>query len=169
MENRFLESIRLSIRDQFGASLDMLENAINACPKSLWENEKSFSHLTYHTLFFLDYYLTLQPVGFEPPLPFVHSEFEDEPVNEVFHQPEILNYLHSCRAKMSLILSDLTEELAQSRWVNESQTMNYSVVEIFLYNLRHVQHHVGQLNAILRKNGIEAPDWVYREGSGNKP
>jgi hypothetical protein len=169
MENQFLEAIRHSVRDQFGASLDMLENAINACTESVWKNDLSFSRLSYHTLFFLDYYLTLQPVGFAPPLPFVHSEFEDEPAAEVFRQPEILDYLHTCRAKMGLVLSELTEELAQSRWINESHTMNYSVLEILLYNLRHVQHHVGQLNVILRKNGIEAPDWVYREGSGGKP
>lgn len=168
MENQLLEILKKSTRDKFGASIDMLENAVQTCPDSLWEKEKAFSHITYHTLFFLDYYLTLQPVGFAAPAPFHHSEFGDDPPQELFTKHELLTYLQSCRSKLGSLLSDFTEELAQTHWINESKTMDYTVIEILLYNLRHVQHHVGQLNRLLRQSGIEAPDWVYRGNWVNK-
>ncbi len=162
MENQFFKILRQSIGDQFGASIDMLENAIQTCSDSLWEKEKTFSQLAYHTIFFLDYYLTVEPVGFAPPAPFRHSEFEDEPYEEIFKKEEILHYLKFCKGKLMHLLESLTGELAQSRWINESKTMDYSIIEILLYNIRHVQHHVGQLNRTLRQNGIDAPDWVFR-------
>ena len=49
---------------QFGASIDMLENAINMCPEKIWNLKNDFSdfwYLVYHTLFWLDFYLTEVP------------------------------------------------------------------------------------------------------------
>ncbi|MGI9036997.1 MAG: hypothetical protein ACR2GD_13300 [Pyrinomonadaceae bacterium] len=46
---------------QFGASIDMLEDSLLVCPDNLWDdcNEPSeFRYLVYHTLFFLDLYLS---------------------------------------------------------------------------------------------------------------
>jgi uncharacterized damage-inducible protein DinB len=40
--------------------------------------------------------------------------------------------------------------------------MDYSMFEIALYNLRHVQHHTGQINLLLRQNTGNAPEWVFR-------
>ena len=40
--------------------------------------------------------------------------------------------------------------------------MNYPVLEILLYNMRHVQHHAAQLNLLLRQELDDAPDWVSR-------
>ena len=168
MQNSLIPELKSTIWSQFGASIDMLENVILACPDDLWNKEKSLSHLSYHTLFFLDYYLSLEPVGFTQPGNFEHSEFEDDPPEGIFEKNEVLEYLLACRSKLEILVSAFTEELLLSRWINESQTMDYSIIEIQLYNLRHVQHHVGQLNLMLRQNGIEAPDWVYRAGSGSK-
>jgi len=39
-------------------------------------------------------------------------------------------------------------------------TLEYSVLEILLYNLKHVQHHAGQLNLLLRQETGEAANWV---------
>jgi len=47
-------------------------------------------------------------------------------------------------------------------WILESRTMDYSLFEILLYNLRHVQHHVGQLNLLLRQHINHAPDWIEK-------
>lgn len=164
MENHLLKLVNDSVRDQFGASIDMLENAIRFCPDGLWEAEQAFSHQAFHTLFFLDYYLTLNPVGFSPPANFNYSEFGDEPPPDTFPKREILEYLQFCKAKFEDLISNLTEESAQRRWINASKTMDYSILEILLYNLRHVQHHVGQLNLMLRQQIDDAPRWVYRYG-----
>jgi len=57
---------------------------------------------------------------------------------------------------------NLTDEMADQRWINYSRTMDYSVLELLIYNLRHVQHHAAQLNLILRQDIDAAPEWVSR-------
>jgi uncharacterized damage-inducible protein DinB len=37
-----------------------------------------------------------------------------------------------------------------------------SRAELHLYNIRHIQHHTGQLGAFLRRNGVDAGRWVKR-------
>jgi hypothetical protein len=57
-------SWEISVWRQFGAAIDMLDNALQACPDELWQarlfNESSvqpgfseFWYITYHTLFWL--------------------------------------------------------------------------------------------------------------------
>jgi hypothetical protein len=38
----------------------------------------------------------------------------------------------------------------------------FSNLEVFLYNMRHVQHHMAQLNLLLRQRIDDAPKWVSR-------
>jgi uncharacterized damage-inducible protein DinB len=112
-------------------------------------------------LFFLDYYLTLEPTNFAPPEPFSMSEFEDRMPERVYSKAELLDYWQFCRHKCHDLIGGLTDEIAQSYWVNESKTMRYNVVEILLYNMRHVQHHAAQLNLLLRQQIENAPEWVF--------
>jgi hypothetical protein len=156
MDNEFKESIWR----QFGASIDMLENAIQLCPLSSWNSKTIFWYHAFHCLFFLDYYLTMQPQKFSPPAPFTFSEFADELPERVYTREELLNYLHVNREKCRLLIAGLTDGALNARWVNVSGTMNFSVLEILLYNLRHVQHHVAQLNLLLRQDINNAPPWV---------
>jgi hypothetical protein len=47
---------------QFGAAIDMLENAVIACPDDVWGNRiehSEFWYITFHALFYLDLYLSL--------------------------------------------------------------------------------------------------------------
>ena len=149
-----------SIWKQFGASIDMLENAIRLCPQDFWDTEKQFWYRAYHCLFYLDYYLTLQPAGFSPPSPFTLSEFDPSGAmpDKTYTQKELLTYLLYGRTKCHNLISAMTDEIAASRWVNEYK--DYSVFEILLYNMRHVQHHAAQLNLLLRQEINDAPKWV---------
>ena len=55
---------------QFGAAIDMLENTLVACPRGLWGDRSrrpEFWYVAYHTLFFLDLYLSGSDEGFSPP------------------------------------------------------------------------------------------------------
>ncbi len=146
---------------QFGASIDMLENALMLCPDELWDTEAKFWYNAYHCLFYLDYGLTLEPAKFSPPAPFTLSEFDPSGAmpDRVYSKEELLSYLQASRNKCHEVISNLTEEIANKRlWVNEYR--NYSVVEILLYNMRHVQHHAAQLNLLLRQGINDAPRWV---------
>jgi hypothetical protein len=152
-------SVNISLWTQFGATIDMLENSMLTCPDTLW-NGSQFWYISYHTLFYLDYYLCDEPLNFLPPEPFTLSEFEPEGKlpDRVYNKPELLNYLKFCRNKCKHLITAFAIEDSEKRFVSKQK--NYSMFEIMLYNLRHVQHHVGQLNLLLRQNSNEPPKWV---------
>ena len=145
---------------QFGAGIDMLENAIVLCKDELWDNDSKFWYIAYHCLFYLDYYLTPDPAGFSPPSPYTLSEFDPAGAmpDRVYSKEELLSYLRYGRKKCHDFIAGMTYEMANSRWVNEYK--NYSILEILLYNMRHVQHHAAQLNLLLRQGMNNAPTWV---------
>ena len=153
------ELLKHSLWQQFGAALDMLENAIMACPDKLWNNESLFWYWAYHTLFFVDYYLSTEPDKFFPPSPFTLSEFEAGKMPErVYTKDELLDYVSHCRSKCRQFIGSLTDELAAHRFVNSY--CNFSMLELTLDNMRHIQHHTAQLNGMLRKEGITPPRLV---------
>jgi hypothetical protein len=148
------------IWQQFGAAIDMLENALNACPDELWQ-ESEFWYISYHTLFFLDYYLSEDPLKFMPPAPFTLSEFDAELKPErVYTKAELLTYLEFSRKKCRSLIAGLTVESAEKLFIDNYR--KYSIFEMLLYSMRHVQHHTAQLNQLLRQSGNEAPQWVSR-------
>ncbi|GBL35809.1 hypothetical protein EMGBS15_14040 [Filimonas sp.] len=153
-------SLKTSLWLQFGATIDMLENSLLACPDALWDTEEKFWYTAYHTLFYLDYYLSEEPDDFSPPSPFTLSEFnpEGEMPERVYSKTELLAYLSHNRKKCHHLIASFTDESAAKRFVNAYR--DYSLPEMLLYNMRHVQHHTGQLNQLLRQGGTDAPRWV---------
>lgn len=157
-----LNTIKQSLWNQMGASIDMLEDSILLCPDAHWDTERKFWYQVFHVLFFLDYYLSTEPKTFSPPKPFSESEFEDRMPERVYTKPELLEYLQFCRGKCKNLIENLSEQQLEVRWINSSGSMNYSIHEILIYNLRHVQHHVAQLNLHLRQSINNAPEWRFR-------
>ena len=151
-----------TIWKQFGASIDMLENAILLCAPAVWDTEKKFWYIAYHTIFYLDYYLTLEPDQFSPPSPYTLSEFDPSGAmpDRTYSKEELLSYLEYSRKKCYNLIVGMTDEITKARWINEYE--DYSVFEILLYNMRHVQHHSAQLNLLLRQEIQDAPKWISR-------
>jgi hypothetical protein len=153
------------IWQQFGAAIDMLENAITACSDDVWGHHvqhSEFWYIVFHSLFFLDLYLSESDVGFAPPAPFTLDELDERGLlpERVYSKQELLTYLEYGREKCRLTIASMTEERAAQRcgfaWLDISFT------EVLLYNMRHVQHHAAQLNYILSKSVGSAPRWVRK-------
>jgi hypothetical protein len=103
-------TLRTGIWQQFGATVDYLEETVSACLDELWlaplwkttDRQSEFSqfwYVVYHTLFWLDLYLTGTEEGFVPPHPFTLIEQDDDgslPVR-VYTKAELLSYLKDCR------------------------------------------------------------------------
>lgn len=154
---------------QLGAAIDMLENAIDACPDALWGDRArrpEFWYTVYHTVFFLDLYLSGQLDGFAPPPPYNMDEIDPAGVlpDRVYTRDEMRAYLRHGRDKCRATIEAMTDEYAARRagfaWVD------LSLGELMLNNLRHVQHHTAQLNLILRQEIDFAPRWVKRAEEG---
>lgn len=156
-------TMQAALQNQFGAALDMLERALHACPESLWtkgDPEGAFWYGAYHTLFFVDYYLSDPTQAFHPPPPFDLRELDPEGLlpARTFTRDELLGYLDHGRQRLAAALAALTQERAASPAGFPRPEL--SVLELLLNTLRHVQHHTGQLNACLSRAGFEAPRWV---------
>ncbi len=158
-------SFKISLAQQFVAAIDMLENAIVACPDALWGDraqQPEFWYTTFHALFYLDLYLSGTEKGFSPPPPFTLDEMDERGLlpDRVYSKAELLAYLKRGREKCRRTMSALTDEMLEQRcgfsWLDISQ------VEIHLYNMRHVQHHAGQLNTLLRQHAVPVPRWVRK-------
>ncbi len=153
----------------------MLDDALRACPDELWQerlyNERSvqpefaeFWYVVYHTLFWLDFYLSDTAEGFAPPAPFTLSEFEAGLLPErVYTKAELQTYLehgrNTCRAKLETLADALIPQRSRPDWPE------MSVAELLLYNMRHVQEHAAQLSLFLGQKVGSAPSWVAKAQS----
>ncbi len=155
---------------QFGAAIDMLDNAIEACPDELWQARlfpdsipefAEFWCIAYHCLFWLDFYLSETAENFAPPAPFTLSEFESGELPErVYSKAELREYLRYGRNKCQSRIESITDFMAPQRVRSDWPEM--SVAEMLLYNLRHVQEHAAQLSLFLGQKVGSAPGWVSK-------
>ena len=69
-------------------------------------------------------------------------------------------YLTHCRVQARTTIGGLMEEGARRvcRW----GCLDLTFAELLLYGMRHVQHHAGQLNLLLRQSVGAEPLWVKR-------
>ena len=150
---------------QFGAAVDMLENAMLACPEDLWGNRIGYSefwYISFHTLFFLDLYLSDSDKGFIPPEPFTLDELDERGLlpKRIYSKQELLKYIEHGRDKCKRTIIAMTEEKANKRC--GFKWLDISVAETLLYNMRHVQHHAAQLNLMISRTLGSAPRWVRK-------
>ncbi len=164
------ETFRKILWQQFGAAIQMLENAMHDCPEHVWSREvwgdqtrePQFWYLVYHTLFWLDFGLSESPKGFVPPAPFGLEEFDFSGVmpDRIYSKAELQTYLEHGREKTRAAIFSLTDEKARARF--QYFSTNFSILELMLDHMRHVQHHTAQLNLLLRQRTNSAPQWVSR-------
>jgi DinB superfamily len=147
---------------QFDKTILMLEDALASCPPDLWETQlwpdhgdqwvakgfSSFWYLGYHTLFWLDLYLTGSEDGFAPPAPFDLVEMHaNETLPRVYTRDELLGYLQICRERCRVTLDTLTAD--QAARLCEFGWGTVTFAELQLYNMRHVQEHAAHLQMYL--------------------
>jgi hypothetical protein len=162
------------IWQQFGAAIDMLDNALRACPEEHWQDSPwtdptdapeytQFWFIVFHTLKWLDFYLSGTDQGYdhyELPAPFLFRGLPEKP----YTKEQLQAYLLYCREKCRSTFETLTDEKAiQSCVLPSGEGVSYA--ELQLYCMRHVQEHTAQLSLHLGQAVGSAPDWVSRAES----
>ncbi len=161
---------------QFGAAIGMLEKALVACPEALWQERlwpdppplefppqfAEFWYVTFHTLVWLDLYLSGVPEEeFAPPAPFAQGALDsvEAQPEQPYTRDELRAYLASVRQKCRSTLAALTDEQARRPvaypW-SDWQPIPY--LELLLYTMRHVQEHAAQLCLFLGQRGVPGAD-----------
>ena len=166
------------IWQQFGAAIDMLDNALRACPDELWRDRlwddpserpeyTQFWFLVYHTMYWLDLNLSGTAEGFAPPDRFKRDEKDPDGglPKTPYTKDELQTYLDYCRRKCQATIEALTDETAQQRCRFQWIEGELSFLELLLYTMRHVQEHAAQLNLRLGQKMGSAPDWVAKAKS----
>lgn len=156
---------------QFGAAIETLENALDACPAELWQARlwretkgppqfTEFWYVAYHAIFWLDYYCSESADGFNVPPPFTLSEMEmdDAVLTRVYTKQELQTYLEYARAKCRAKIESLADENELQRVRNNWRVK--TVAELMLYTMRHVQEHAAHLSMLLGQKTDSAPGWV---------
>lgn len=170
-----IDYIKKIIAGQFEAALCMMNGCIQKSPEDLWDGKiarHTFWQVAHHTLWFVDLYLSPNEGAFQPRKfhPQEWTSFTDpiEVPSLRFNKTELSEYLTMCREKATATLKSETWESLQGesgfRWVP------FSRGELHLYNIRHVQHHTGQLSAYLRRldETLQDPKALRWVGTGWK-
>ena len=107
-------------------------------------------------------------------LSFTQKEAEDIPIEAIddlipdkfYEKREIVAYLKQSREKGKQIVYALNNETLNDKFKegDNPNDMNYPILEILLYNMRHTQHHTAQLNMLLRQDINKHIEWSFRAG-----
>ena len=157
---------------QFAAAIQMLRAAIEACPPELWDDRTQgtpFWHIAYHALYYVDLYLSPDEKSFatqpfhETYAHFLPGDYGDHAgvvatPSHAFSKTQLLGYADHCLEKCDDVFASLTDERVLERcgfWWYE-----LNVGEFLLNNMRHAQHHAGQLMLLVRRHADVGAEWL---------
>lgn len=162
-----IEFLKTILTGQFEAALCMLNDCIQKCPQEHWDGRignDTFRQVAYHTLFFVDLYLSPGETAFQ--LRDCHHRGGDERSSTAasigLTKDETLAYLAVCRQKAVETLASETADTLEG--ASGFARLPFSRGELHLYNVRHVQHHTGQLSAFLRRIVNDREGWWIKTG-----
>jgi hypothetical protein len=146
----------------------MICQAIEMCPESLWlapEYPNRFWRVAYHALFYTHLYLQPGEAGFHPwakhkpdyqnlgSRPWAPGE--TPAIGTPYTKAEVLEYQEICCAEVEARVPTLDLGSASGfHW------LPFNIMELQFYNIRHLQHHTGQLADRLRTVTDTGITWV---------
>jgi hypothetical protein len=153
-------SIKDSIKSQYYAALEMLQQALVQCPDALWGDQaykNAFWHVSYHALWYTHLYLQPSVEGF---VPWAKDRgghrFPDQMSGgQPYRRDEILEYLAFCRQQVEEHVATVDLDAPSGfPW------LPFSKLELQIYSIRHLQQHVGELSERLGARGDVEVGWV---------
>ena len=156
------------IQSQYYASLMMLKQSIEKCPKDLW-NEPSdspaFWQIAYHALFYTHLYLQPEGAEFVPWEQHIENyqllgatpwpPHEKPEIGEAYKKESLLEYLELCFDEVLRVMPQLDFE-ADSGF----DWLPFGKLELQFYNIRHLMQHTGELSTLLNKRSGILIDWI---------
>jgi hypothetical protein len=155
-----IEYVKQILTGQFEASLSMLNECVRMCPPQHWEGKianDTFRQIAYHTLFYVDFYLSPDENAFIPRDLIHRGGDERSPaLSPGLSKDDTLAYVAICRQKMIETLASESRESLEGP--SGFSWRKISRGELYVYTIRHVQHHTGSMSACLRRTEGALPD-----------
>jgi hypothetical protein len=149
---------------QFNSNWNMLRQAIDKAPIELWSEtgEWSYSWNVYHIIETAAFYNRDTPEGMEWGKKAGISWENDSESTIIEKKSEITKegliiYLEETKNRISSKLKSLKDP----EWLKKDDFAWFdSIMEKYLYSLRHDMHHIGELNKTLRDRECERIKWT---------
>jgi len=174
------QAVRVALKGQYHAALEMLREAVELCPEDLWLDEtprNAFWRVAYHALFFVHLYLMDSPEEFVvweghqgdvqqqdgiagPPDPDSTLPISPEP----YHKSQVLVYWDLCDSMVDARIDAMDLRSADSGFY----WYPISKLEHQIVNIRHTAHHGAQLADRIRAALDLGVKWVG-SGPGDGP
>jgi len=158
-------TLRAILKDQYHAALAMLLEAIEACPPGLWSSEQhanQFWQVAYHTLFYTHLYLQPSEADF---VPWEHhregyNRFGTGPGAATSVVPYSVEGVKAYCLRCQEMVESAVDRLDLAAPESGFSWYRMTKLEHQLVNLRHLQHHTGQLADRLRHASNRGVQWV---------
>jgi uncharacterized damage-inducible protein DinB len=158
---RTMHIIGNGLDDQFERMWMMLREVIGNCPGEEWKRDAGHwflipSRLAYHTIETADFYNRESPEGMDWAGRF-DVDWETQDAEKLPDREPMLDYLEEIRSSLQSKLHSMSDEsfLAGHAFPWTGAT----VLERMIYTLRHSMFHVGQIQAELRRRGLQGAEW----------
>lgn len=160
-------ALLLSLRSQYRAAMGMLKSAVELCPPELWnaaQDKNKFWQIAYHVLFYVHLYDHESIQAFQPwvkhrneyeqmgPPPWDPTHVPE--IGEPYNREEVLEFWEACSSHLEeTILKVNLGARSGFDW------LPFSKFELYLYNLRHLEQHTGELMERLGSRAGISVDW----------
>jgi hypothetical protein len=163
------DSINSMLLKQFEASMCMLWQSITNCPKDEWNEEHKdapFSQVIFHVLFYTDFYLekndnTIKNQEYHMKHKEMFKDYEELEAKKAINtytKTEIDDYFGFCLKKGCEVIS--SEDSKSFYGDSGISFRKCSRLELYIYLIRHIQHHAAQLGLRVQQITGKELQWV---------
>lgn len=145
------------IQRQFRPLLEMLHASIEACPDEAFTGEQiGLREHIYHALVGMDVWMSPDPTRypFDQIVDDGAAQLERAASSRISRQ-----FLIDCLGRVEAKVSALPEDSTEFFRVAMLRGKPFTLLDRCLGQLRHVQHHIGAVNEILRSQGRNLVEW----------
>ncbi|MGD0036234.1 MAG: DinB family protein [Bacteroidota bacterium] len=169
-DSTVLSEIKKSYSRQLGATFKMLEYTIDKANETTWTariNNMPFWQICYHVLWFTDFYFHANQATFQP------QSFDMEGIHNYWIKPDsqmIENQKHPISKSNMKAYCKYVRQRANQFIQNINVTYfttpspfewhGFPKIDLVDYNLRNLQHHIGQLDIVLRREQNIGNPWI---------
>ncbi len=163
-------NISESFRSQYAAALEMARHVIQRCPDEIWDDPafgNRFWHLSYHALFYAALYLSHSESDvhmWDKARPSHQSLGKSDfypgydPADAIpYSKEELLEFADFIESRLATAFDETPYDAPSGfSWIS------FNRFQLHIYNLRHFQHHIGQLSERVRQTSGKGTGWVGR-------